>query len=275
MPVIVLPSGLTSAPPGTPGQVLNPTADSPLNPDFPVPIGPLPGPDEIQMRSGEVFTRYNALQGREFDLVWGSVLQSTADALRQWSRQYLNSYFTYYDVQRNRYYVGRFKGEMKVVDTAYNRCAVQATFQEVPGLPMATYPSNWARDAVFIAARGAWGDLVQLTGAWSYAASSYSESGSRYHSNVTDATAEWVYFGYGFQYWAEKNLDLGIAEISLDGTVLGTVDLYASGNVAAASLLTSAAVPLGLHRVKVRVTGTKNASSSGYFCLADAIEVMQ
>jgi hypothetical protein len=40
-------------------------------------------------------------------------------------------------------------------------------------------------------------------------------------------------------------------------------------------LFTYATAPLGLHRVKVRCTGSKNAAASNYYVIADAIEVMQ
>ena len=274
MPVIGQQTIAQSAPAGTPGQILNPTALSPFNPDFPVPIPPLPDPDEIQMRSGEVFLRYNNLAGREFDLVWGSVLQSTADALRQWAAQYRDSYFSYYDVQRDRYYTGRFKGGMQVIDLAFNRCAVKATFQELPGLPMPVYPQNWARDAVLLPMMGAWGYKVQLAGAWAYATDGSTKSGQHLLSNSAGAKCTFQYFGYGFRAWMVTGYNYGNVTIFGDGNNLGTVDLYSAAITYQVCALVVPSAVLGLHTIDFVVTGTKNGASSDFYVAIDCIEVM-
>lgn len=108
-------------------------------------------------------------------------------------------------------------------------------------------------------------------------------SNSNYHggsayfdvgTNVADA-AEWLYFGYGFQLWSPKGPDMGIVKVSLDGVVFGTVDLYAAALTASAVVWTQTNVALGVHRVKLNPTDTKNAASAGFYVSADALQVMR
>jgi len=91
---------------------------------------------------------------------------------------------------------------------------------------------------------------------------------------ITDA-AEWLYFGYGFRLWAPKGPDMGIMQVFLDGVSQGNVDLYAAAATASAVVLTVQSVALGLHRVKLQPTNTKNAASTNFVVSADAIEVMR
>lgn len=257
-------------------NILNPLPTSPLNPDYPFSVPPLPDPTEAQMLGGQMVARHTQVAGRTIPLTWSKMSQDSADALRQWHRQYRQGFFSLYHSGWGRYFSGRFV-QMDIQEAGYLNWSAAATFVELPKVAMYAWPQNWSRDAIFIEETDDFfSDNVALAGTgWTRVASGSAHGGYQYISAVTNATAEWQYFGYGFRFWAEKYSDRGIAEISLDGTVLGTVDLYSSGAVTAAALLTKYDVPLGLHRVKVRVTGTKNASSSDYKCVADAIEVMQ
>lgn len=99
-------------------------------------------------------------------------------------------------------------------------------------------------------------------------------------NNAIDA-AEWEYFGYGFQLYALTNVDMGIMQVSctaLDGTVelaATNVDLYTAAAVASAVVLTNTNMKLGMHRVKLAPTNTKNGASSSTIVIADAIGVMR
>jgi hypothetical protein len=102
-------------------------------------------------------------------------------------------------------------------------------------------------------------------------------SGFAYHDagTVTTDAAEWGYFGYGFRLWAPKGPDMGIVQVFLDGVSQGNVDLFAAAATASAVVLTVQSVALGLHRVKLQPTNTKNAASTNFVVTADAIEVMR
>ncbi|HEY6349601.1 MAG TPA: hypothetical protein VI636_09350 [Candidatus Angelobacter sp.] len=92
---------------------------------------------------------------------------------------------------------------------------------------------------------------------------------------ITTDAAEWIYFGYGFQLWSPKGPGMGIVQISLDKVVQAAIDLYAAALTPSAAVFTLTNVPLGLHRVTLNPTNTKNASSSGFIVAADAIQVMR
>src|SRR5262249_13259386 len=67
----------------------------------------------------------------------------------------------------------------------------------------------------------------------------------------------------------------GKAAISIDGGTETIVDYYASIRTDQKLMYTSAVLPDGAHTLKVRVTGTKNASSSDYVINADRVNVTQ
>jgi len=65
---------------------------------------------------------------------------------------------------------------------------------------------------------------------------------------------------------------------ALDGTVevpATNIDLYSAAAVSSAPLLAFTNLNLGMHRVKLMPTNTKNAASSSTIVIADAIQVMR
>lgn len=263
-------------------NILNPTAGNDLSPDYGYTEGLPQMMSQFQARSGKVQARQLLARGRVFDLVWGSRLKTTVDALRQWEAQYRNDFFSYQDIERGRYFSGRFSGPLTISASGFNHYDIKGEFIEMPGLAMFAYPANWngsaVQDSIFIEERDGFGnDLVKYTGAgWTvHAVKAQAHNGFWSFDATTNDYCEIVYFGYGFRYWSPKDNNLGIVEISLDGAVLGTVDLYAAATANSAALFTQTNTSLGFHRVKLRCTGTKNAASSNFFVTYDAIEVMQ
>jgi hypothetical protein len=258
-------------------NILNPTPQSVLNPSYTIPHKDPAIIASWQPRSGKPFSRNMLSRGMEFQLHWDKVLFSTYQSLRQWFRQYEQDFFSYFDIDDNRYYSGQFLAEPQYERVANNQVNISATFVVVPTLPQFAYPSNWGVDSIFLEERNGFGqDLVKLTGTgWALQVAASHHGGQAYQSAITNDIAEWIYIGYGFRYWAAKASSFGIVEISLDGTVLGTVDLFNATTLNAAALFTQLSVSLGQHRVKLRCTGTKNAGSSAFTVNADAIEVMR
>ena len=103
----------------------------------------------------------------------------------------------------------------------------------------------------------------------------YSTTIPELQSSVTNAWAQLGYVGWGVQIWMTSGPDHGIAAISLDGVAQGTIDGYSASNEPPAMLMQLQNVPLGQHILQVQVTGTKNASSSGYKCVFDYVQVMR
>jgi hypothetical protein len=258
-------------------NILNPTITSPLNPDYAVKITDAATVARYQARSGKPFFRRLAARGPVFDLTWGSRMFADADALVQWFHQYELDFFSFADYDTGRYYSGMFADQPQIERAGNNKVNITAQFIVVPTLPQFQYPSRWGTDSTFLEERdGFSNDVVKLTGAtWALSVQPWHHGGQAYQSATTNDIAEWSYFGYGFRYWAATAGVFGIVEISLDGVVLGTLDLFTGGTINASALFTKLNVPLGIHRVKVRCTGTKNAGSTGFLVAADAIEVMR
>lgn len=266
-------------------NILNPTQGSLFAPDWGYSEGFPETRTIFTARSGTIFARKHTGLGHVYDLGWNSRDLATKHALQQWEEQYLNDYFTLADWERGRYFTGRFAGPLTYSPTGNQRYNIKAQFTEIAGLPMFAYPSNWSRDAVFIEEQNSKGeDLVKLTGTWTLDANANHHGGNAYknlNTNTTDA-AEWLYFGYGFQLWAMKASNLGIASLSVtrmrDAAVIVAatdVDLYNASTLAAAALFTNTNQGLDFYRVKLLATNRKNASSSANAIFADAIQVMR
>ncbi|MCU1307116.1 MAG: hypothetical protein JWN45_1811 [Acidobacteriaceae bacterium] len=257
-------------------NILNP-AGSDLNPDFPLPMPGTNAPLSVfQPRSGPPIKRIQAEAGRIIPLTWTKRARSVRDRLVQWEAQYKTGFFSFYHAELDRYFTGSFADNLQPVQVGYEQWNISGTFMEMPGVPMFVYPTNWNRDAIFLEERDDFGnDRVKLTGAWFLNASGNEHAGRAYVSGTLNSTAEWEYVGYGFRVWSRKDVDCGDVEISLDGTVLGLNNNYNAVVLASLPDFVKADVPLGRHRVKLRVTNLKDAASSGFQVFADAIEVMQ
>ena len=261
-------------------NILNPAVTSQLNPDYSVKVTDPAIIARWQARSGKPFFRHLAARGSVWDLQWANRMFTDADALRQWFHQYEKDFFSFvdWDSGSGRYYSGMFADQPTVERAGFNKVNISAQFVEVPTLPQFQYPSRWGTDSVFRLYKDGFGsNLIKLTGSGWFLQNpqTLSLAGSSYTSPTTNDFAEWEYFGYGFRVWALKAASRGIAEVSLDGVVLGTYDQYSAANLNSAPLWTQLNVALGMHRVKLRVTGTKNASSSAFNIDVDAIEVMR
>ncbi len=268
-------------------NILNPTATSLLNFDYGYAEAIQETRSIWQAQSGKPFSRPQMARGRIFDLPWGGRDVATKNALQQWEQQYKNDFFTLADWERGRYFSGRFDGPLTFSPAGNNKYNIRGRFIELPGLALFANPNNWARDAVFLPIRNGFGeDLVKLGGSGWFFELNGGGLTSDYASNVTNDVGEWLYFGYGFRFWSRKQNNLGKVEVSCtrvrDGFAMlappPVIDLYNASSLVSAQVFDSLSMfgfPLDLYRVKARVTGTKNASSSDFFCYVNVIEVMQ
>jgi hypothetical protein len=109
----------------------------------------------------------------------------------------------------------------------------------------------------------------EFVGNWTAYADAGASQGLRTYSNTTDNYYQIRFYGTQIQISARKNNDLGIGAYSIDGGAETNVDQYNASNIYQQLLYTSAVLTLGYHTLKIRVTGTKNASSSNYWVEAD------
>lgn len=259
-------------------DLINPEFGGEMNPTYGYSVGLQEDSSIFQAPSGEIYTRRLETRGHIYELQWVKILQTTADRLKQWEAQYENDVFSYYDYERGRGFTGRFMGRLKFQQLAFNQVNVNGVFAEIPGQAMQDYPADWERDSIFIDERIGGVDTTRQNGVWTYGATAKARGGFDLTNDGLDATAyvELDYFGYGFELWSRKGPDLGQVEVSLNGVVVGAaVDLYAAAAAGAGSVFQKLDVPLYKHRVKVRALNAKNAASTGYTAVFDALRVMR
>lgn len=250
---------------------------SPLNPQYSYTEG-LPEMRSIfQAKDGTAWIRRTMARGRTYDLAW-QLSAANTEKLRQWEAQYDDDFFTYYDGERNRYFSGMFGGPLQYSPPSSGKCNIKGQFIEIPGVSMYRYPADWDGFTTkrYRVRDGFGRDLCSLVGIWTYETGDAHEGGAAYKSKTAGATAEWLYYGYGFRVWSKTGPDCGKLDVLLDNVVVqAAVDLYSAAVVASAPLVRLDEVSLGLHRITLRCTGSKNVAATDCFVLADLIEVMR
>jgi hypothetical protein len=97
--------------------------------------------------------------------------------------------------------------------------------------------------------------------------------GNDHGSNSTGATATITFTGTRVALLSVRDTGNGIAGFSLDGAAETTSDYYSSIRAGFMVNYTSPRVAYGEHELRVRVTGQKNAASSGFAVSVDRVEV--
>ncbi len=100
---------------------------------------------------------------------------------------------------------------------------------------------------------------------------SYNNAGVNY-SQITGATATFIFTGTRVRYYGFKRSNLGFADIYINDVLQTSVDCYAPYLEPDVLLYESDILAYGSHTLKVVVRGTKNPSSSGTEVIIDAFE---
>jgi hypothetical protein len=95
---------------------------------------------------------------------------------------------------------------------------------------------------------------------------------TEHYSETTGSVATFTFTGTQARYYGYKRNDLGYAEISVDDVIKASVDCYSSSAIYDTMLYETAVLASGTHTLKIKVAGTKNASSSGTEIICDAFE---
>jgi len=258
----------------------------PLTPDYEVEIEDRDGVLRMESESRARILVQRQVPQRIFTLPFRGRSTDQVEQLRDWKRRFAASFFrfdhktwlnnagTYLTRSFPVEWLDDSLPERNVLNDSYdfNVRLLEGVGRALPG---ANYPDPTAGHASYFKEEDH-ADASVLGGTWTAGASGGAHGGQRRvnaNTNTTDAF-QWLYSGYGFRVWAQKDVDLGIFELFLDGVSLGNVDLYAGSGQASAAVFSRLNVNLGIHRVKIKATNTKNASSSGNSILADALEVV-
>ncbi len=94
--------------------------------------------------------------------------------------------------------------------------------------------------------------------------------------SVDNAANDYVtlaFTGTQVAYYAVKGSSRGMAGVSIDGGAETSVDLYAASVQGNLPVYSATGLTNGTHTFKIRVTGTHNASSSGYYVTVDRVDI--
>jgi hypothetical protein len=98
--------------------------------------------------------------------------------------------------------------------------------------------------------------------------------GTAARSNTAGARAEFTFNGTEVRFISMRWPSGGIADISLDGALVESVDLYSPVELTRAVVFTATGLAAGPHTLRVDVTGLKNGASGGAFVFVDAFDVV-
>lgn len=98
-------------------------------------------------------------------------------------------------------------------------------------------------------------------------------SNTQTNSSTTNDYVELKFNGTEIHWFTEVASHLGIAAVSIDGGAETNVDLYNATTTQQVNVWSSGPITQAEHTVKIRVTGTKNASSSAVYIGHDYLKV--
>jgi photosystem II stability/assembly factor-like uncharacterized protein len=97
-------------------------------------------------------------------------------------------------------------------------------------------------------------------------------------SNSWDATANdyltVTFAGTGIRLYGVTRAQTGIGAASIDGGAEALIDTYSATDRGNQLLWSSPSLPAGTHTLKLRVTGTKNPSSTGFYVTPDRVDIL-
>jgi hypothetical protein len=128
-------------------------------------------------------------------------------------------------------------------------------------------PSGWTR-----VEQGGAG--VSYAGTWSPNALPLHSGGSAVLSMGAGSTATLSWSGTRARWIGYKDEWSGIANVYVDGALMGTVNTYSTPPQAQAVLYTSPVLAAGTHNLSVYVTGTHDGSSAGSWVWVDAFDYL-
>ena len=95
--------------------------------------------------------------------------------------------------------------------------------------------------------------------------------GTETNSNTTNATASYTFTGTSIAWIGAKYNSYGEADVYIDGVLQATgVDLYSASKQFQQVLFQRIGLTNAIHTIQVKVKGSKNASSSGFYVDIDA-----
>jgi len=113
----------------------------------------------------------------------------------------------------------------------------------------------------------------EFVGSWTAGGDPLAYGGNEHYSNSAGAYAQVRFTGTQVKIYTTKGPQNGIAAFSIDGGPQVWYDTYWPTRQNQVLVYTSASLPDGAHILRMTVTGSKNASASGTYIIADRVDV--
>ncbi|KKM60558.1 hypothetical protein LCGC14_1540640 [marine sediment metagenome] len=258
--------------------------------DYPLHVPSIDGVLRQRAENGLIFQRLRSPDLRIFELEKRAATTLERQQLDSFYRRFQASFFRFDQkvwvddggTYRTRSFPVVFNGPQDFALGRNESWPISVTLIEAVGkaLPAGKYPDPTLGHASFLIEEDDPQRAVALRGTWTTAADGQASAGNHKTNPGTTGGAnadafQFTYAGYGFRLHSIKDSNLGIYEVLLDETSLGNVDLYNATKLPAAPVFTKLEVPLGIHRVELRSTNTRNVGNvTAFTIIADAIEIM-
>lgn len=136
-------------------------------------------------------------------------------------------------------------------------------------------PTPWRSPSVAGATFEEDDPAVTWSGPWSSNRLATNSGGSARLAMEAGARASFAFTGTGVSWIGYRDEWCGIAKVSVDGELQGTVDTYSTPAKAQATLYAVTGLGSGVHTLSIEATGTHNAASAGSWVWVDAFSVAQ
>ena len=104
---------------------------------------------------------------------------------------------------------------------------------------------------------------LAYTGTWASQTVATASGGAQRFASVANATATITFTGSNVAWVAVKGRDRGLAEVVLDGILVGTIDLFRANAAVRNVVFERSNLAGGEHTLQIRVLGTKARNSTG------------
>jgi phosphatidylinositol-3-phosphatase len=115
--------------------------------------------------------------------------------------------------------------------------------------------------------------LVTYTGTWFTISNSVFAGGSAVQAMDAGNSATLTFTGTGVKWIGFKDAWSGIAQVFLDGALMGTVDSYSSSQQSQVPVWETSGLASASHTLKIVVTYTRNSASGGYWVWIDSFQI--
>lgn len=114
---------------------------------------------------------------------------------------------------------------------------------------------------------------LEYTGAWFPAGTADWSGGSAVVASAGEASVTFRFTGTRVSWISARGASSGIANVSIDGTLIGRANLYSDVTVAPERVFTSKVLKPGPHTLTIEATGRADSSASGTRVTVDAFDV--